>query len=125
MKPEDQIKAIAELDGWTDIKYYPHPIDETWKQLYAGIAPDKKILQTIPPYLTSRDAIVPVIEKLPRDLIVKFIHFLTLDVLKICPIVGSDEACFMASELDCFAIVKATPTQLVEALLRVTGKWIE
>lgn len=124
MKEQDQIKAIAELDGFDitngvmeyDGAKFPYTVFVKFDETYNSTDDRFK-------YLTSRDAIVRVIEKLPKELWCKFIYDLTLDVLKLCPIVGSDEACFMANELDCIVIIKATPFQLCEALLRATGKW--
>ena len=106
MTPEDQIKAIAELDGWTDVKFYvlghkPDGITALARSRSADYRCD------LPDYLTSRDAIVPVIEKQSEG--IQWSVF-----AKMAEIVDSEKPAYLA-----------TPSQLCEALLRATGKWIE
>ena len=90
MKPEEQIKALAELDGIF--------LDE-WR-------PENRKHFKIP-YLTSYDAIIPLIQKQSYGIIAN-IH----DIL--CT--TNDTKYFLR---DC------SPAQLCEALLRATGKWKE
>lgn len=61
--------------------------------------------QLLPPYLTSRDAIVPVVEKQPPHVQYQVHKFL--------------------GELEIRYRWLATPRQLCEALIRATGKWVD
>lgn len=101
MKPEEQIKALAELDGW-EWKSNIHGV-EVWHP--PGIA-EWQYYDKLPPvkYLTSYDAIIPLIKKLnqPHCLV----HYDN------DPLQGG-------------AMIIPTPAQLCEALLRATGKWKE
>ncbi len=101
MTEHEIIKAVAELDGITPIWF------EGNKAWVAGFTDDSSI--DFKPYLTSRDAIVPVIEKLGAadQRIVAF---------KLIGCAGSFEEIARQAML-------ATPSQLCEALLRATGKW--
>ena len=115
MTPEDQIKVIAELDGWTDVKFYvlghkPDGITALARSRSADYRCD------LPDYLTSRDAIVPVIEKQSDEVLIDFIRILLEDVLR------QPHAGRYTQQL---SILLAIPSQLCEALLRATGKWIE
>jgi len=58
----------------------------------------------VPPYLTSYDAIIPLIQKQTEDVKSDVVEFLYL--------MGDRQ-------------LERTPAQLCEALLRATGKWIE
>ena len=118
MNPTDQIRAIAELDGW---KFVPsHDSSLTGRAIPEHWVNDDEydkiwVESAFPKYLTSYDAIIPVIQK-------QFIHiYQWLDferslalVLGVCTTIlyGRDA-------------LKATPAQLCEALLRATGKWTE
>lgn len=99
MLEQDQVAALAELDGWKQ-----HPSQENTYCLYHGTQLKKEAHWQAPVlqrYLTSYDAIIPLIQKQPlaiRDRI----------ATKGGPI------SFMA-----------TPAQLAEKLLRATGKWKE
>ena len=117
----DKIKLAAELDGWTELennKSNTGLIGYRYQHKYAKLTGK----ELIPNYATSYDAIIPLIQKQDDTLINKFIYTLQIDILKRRPIVGSDEAWFMASELDCWHQLKATPSQLLDALLVATGK---
>lgn len=85
MNEPDQIKAIAKLD-------------------YQDIRPITKA-SPLPPYLTSRDAIISVIEKQGEGVSETVKEFLIKQNVR--------------------PTFLATPPQLCEALLRATGKWIE
>lgn len=113
MTPHDQIKALAELDGWEFLKPHGHERNYWLWNNDIPIAGDEEgfdaILHVLPPYLTSRDAIVPVIEKCLKDPQIAHIFFLitTQDMLQ----AKYGHPLF------------ATPAQLCEALLRSVGKW--
>jgi len=115
MNPNDKIKAVAELDGW---KIIPPP-SEAWSD--PSLKPPKKTAWFengwddplyLPAYLTSRDAIVPVIER--QD---DFAKIQTANYLyQVCRQIHDDkDVCFML----------ATPAQLCEALLRAAGRWTD
>jgi hypothetical protein len=82
-------------------------------------------LDALKPYLTSRDAIVPVIEKHPLEVKRKVVHIVS-DLFYS----SKDEKNQWYNggwHVDCkaMACLFSTPSQLCEALLRATGKWIE
>ena len=54
MTPEQKRIAIAEFDGWKELR------DDRWKIAETGI-----VERFLPPYLTSRDAICGAVAKLP------------------------------------------------------------
>jgi hypothetical protein len=125
MTPEDQIKAIAELDGWTNIhNANTMAIGGIWR----GYPPTGQIIgkpELLPPYLISRDAIVPVIEKHPLEVKRKVVNIVS-DLFYS----SKDEKNQWYNggwRVDCkaMACLFSTPSQLCEALLRATGKWIE
>ena len=105
MKPEDQIKALAELDGyfpfWCDLSrlWSWKSKDGKYRNFNQGLSEEH--LVKITDYLISYDAIIPLIQK-QSDLVQN-------------NIVGS----FKDEEL----WWSMTPPQLCEALLRATGKW--
>jgi len=116
MNPSLQIKAIAELDGWTietEASGYQwiHRKDSNGK-LETN---DFRCLS----YLTSRDAIVPVIEKQPAGVKDKIRKYLWS--------IWYHEQCSDVTPYSEFEVwlLTATATQLSEALLRATGKWVE
>ena len=113
MKNEDIIKAIAELDGWKSSKFGTEE-SPVWYQ-----TTDDGMVYELPPYLTSRDAIVPVLRKQPRFQNGK--PFQLLIVRHLETIVERDGK-FLERE---FNALVATPRQLCEALLCATGKWKE
>jgi len=90
MNLEEQIKALAELDGICLGEWLPE---------------NRKHFKT--PYLTSYDAIIPLIQKQSYGIVAN-IH----DIL--CT--TNDTKYFLRN---------CSPTQLCEALLRATGKWKE
>lgn len=114
MNPAEQIKALAELDGWKltqktipvwEITQYDGSGEWTNKEvaLYENDGATKKF-ERLPQYLTSYDAIIPLIQK--QDIDVR---------LAVQISTSTDTGCF----------IDATPAQLCEALLRATGKWKE
>jgi hypothetical protein len=100
MKDQDQVIEIAKLDG---------------KELCGGACGDCDCLLTTDNesllYLTSRDAIVPVIEKHIRA--GNYNHVNTVNAFQ--TVFG--EPCNWQD------IICAKPSELCEALLRATGKW--
>lgn len=100
MKPKLQIKAIAELDGFETLGVGPD------YQTHFKNGEEYKTAE-LPAYHTSRDAVVPVIEKQSR-----LIQDAVVDELHRIPAGKCPYAEF------------ATPSQLCEALLRATGKWV-
>jgi hypothetical protein len=111
MKPEQQIKALAGLDGWKSVRKE----DGWWNISPAGHHHPALCDSThgYPDYLTSYDAIIPVIEKHLRNGGYGDSH--TIDAFDSTfgsPCIWQD-------------ILTATPAQLCEALLRATGKWEE
>lgn len=99
MTEQDQIIEIAKLDGWN---YEDHCLCQGCLEL------NNKS------YLTSRDAIVPVIEKQswPTKVAIAGI---------ICSLKTNSEVEYSPR----VATMLATPSQLSEALLRATNKWKE
>lgn len=98
MIEQEQIKALAELDGWTEIHQSTLLLEFGINNpVWAGRMPDKDFLVALPNYLTSYDAIIPLIQKL-----------------------GLWYEC-----LQDYQIATPSPSQLCEALLRATGKWTD
>ena len=117
MTTQEQIIVIAELDGWVvtgktncngDGKMYSKD----------GNANFAMTIEFLPPYLTSRDAIISVIEK----------------AIPVATAVGTAErmgdfVCYLANSIgdqyqdQYYSLIVASPQQLAEALLRATGKW--
>ena len=123
MKEQDIIIAIAELDGasnirmstrWecTDPPQEPKVLIAEWGNL--------KNKYPIPPYLTSRDAIVPVIEKQTYTTKARIIRSLQPEIE--WDIFGVSDR-VVIQELE--SLLLAPPSQLCEALLRATNKWKE
>jgi len=96
MTTEQQIKALAELDGWTETFWEQN--DYLWGfragRSYSEPTPNKC-------YLTSYDAIIPLIQKQPLEV--------------------RDRIATKGGPIS----FMVTPAQLSEKLLRATGKWIE
>lgn len=102
MTEQEQKEEIAKLDeNWLD-GYMVH-----WK-----------------PYTTSRDAIVPVIERQPPAVLAECCRVL-LELLKDYWIQFDKDVDWSSQIMCMMATLKATPAQLCEALLRATGKWKE
>lgn len=100
MKPEEQIKALAELDGITSIVLTDLG---DWRIL----KPDGETA-ALPDYLHSYDAIVPLLQKQVKSLDISDKFFGEIEQPTGCT--GED-------------LLSRTPAQLCEALLRATGKW--
>lgn len=101
MKPEEQIKALAELDGKWKQKEFED--DYAYTRSFGSTNSFMSYIINIrlPHYLTSYDAIIPLIQKQPYE-----IRF------SIAMSAPDGRISFMS-----------TPSQLCEALLRATEKW--
>jgi hypothetical protein len=108
MTNEQIIKACAELDGWKDVDI--NKLHKPWLVLgdrptfYGGEIKSYTVDMLVPSYLTSYDAIIPLIQKQSDEIRGKAWG----EIISINP-KAFDES----------------PRQLCEALLRATGKWIE
>lgn len=109
MNIKDQIKAVAELDGWK--------LNEFNRQVPPNLHPlnNANCDYQFPPYLTSRDAIVPVIEKIIESYGNQLSFYTSLQRL----VIKQTDNPYSIE----FSCITATPQQLCEALLRTTGKW--
>ncbi len=98
LSPEQKTKLLAELDGWLDVMEYTFDYDwmgekgkhKQWLGRNTKCLQDLKFLR---PYLTSYDAIIPLIQKLE-----------------------------LASKITPTCYGYETPPQLCDALLVATGK---
>ena len=145
MKPQDIIKEIAELDGCDNLYVivkrglyyrlnahgYTSIESEAWKlsldeakkhEYLRGDEPVTLKPAEYKPYLSSRDAIVPVIEKqftnesLHCVFIKQLYEVLDCHELPLNEMIDTERSIM-------FHLLTATPSQLCEALLRATGKW--
>ncbi len=99
MKEQDQIYAIAQLDGWTER-------DERWFHVTYSEGQQGIKFYNLPDYFHSRDAIVPVIEKQNDMMHCSINYWLTINL-------GYRHG---------FLVL---PAHLCEALLRATARWKE
>jgi len=108
MKPEEQIKALAELDGYVMELSTPNGVPVMCLYEQGKIIRECDMESPrMTAYLTSYDAIIPLIQKQSYGIVAN-IH----DIL--CT--TNDTKYFLRN---------CSPTQLCEALLRATGKWKE
>ena len=103
---QDKIKLAAELDGWQDIQQ-GNPA--TGKPT-VGRSPDAvrrcaDYTLELPNYSTSYDAIIPLVQKQPKDIYEKFVDILVYS--EVCP---------------ALKLYGDSPSQLLDALLVATGK---
>lgn len=91
MKPEDQTKALAELDGMEDFDMLKKQTGDLTRYLHGANRKENR-WRLVPNYLISYDAIIPLCRKVRPDII---------------------------------WAINLTPSELCEALLRATGRWIE
>jgi hypothetical protein len=114
MNDQDIIKAIAELDGWM-----PKDCENDYifvKQL--GNSTLQVHETNLPPYLTSRDAIVPLINRLIEER--------KLTGTQLGNFFKWTGAGMMSVDYQNYIVLlKCEPLKLCKALLRATGKWIE
>lgn len=117
MTDEQIIIAVSKLDGWTECERKGYegfwmPSDYVYdKSPYSKL----KLLIELPPYLTSRDAIVPVIEKqiTTEELMEKF---------GMCLISHNPKM----TTVEFFKVVMfSTPRKLCVALLKAIGNFKE
>lgn len=128
MTPEQQIKALAELDGWTEIHQSTLLLEfGVNNSVWAGRMPDKDFLAALPNYLTSYDAIIPLIQKkFTKHSCHSFFDALGIIAAKnTADCDGQYEYQGDGSYYEQWLLFKATPAQFSEALLRATGKWTE
>lgn len=104
MKPEEQIKALAELDGFEDFDLLKKQTGDITRFLHGAKRSENKWTQ-VANYCTSYDAIIPLIQKQN--------HVVVMELGK-----WIQQECGTRYPYD------ATPAQLCEALLRATGKWV-
>jgi len=108
MKPEDQIKALAELDGyfpfWCDLSrlWSWKSKDGKYRNFNQGLSEEH--LVKITDYLTSYDAVIPLIQRHPVPIRMFVFNYF-----------GGERVVLM----------DYNPAQLCEALLRATGKWVD
>ena len=94
MTREEKIKVLAELDGW-------HGVHSNHNKVVGWPGPNHiGFLTEVPPYLTSYDAIIPLIQKQPKEIRLK-----------------------MFEEKADRVSIMTTPEQLADALIKAVGKW--
>lgn len=111
MKPEDQIKALAELDGFESANVPNFEERFVWWNLKS------KEWECPKEYLTSLDAIMPVVEKhIWKEGISGFAKslFVTLDNMSYKN---------LHPDILVGCVISATAEQLCETLLRATNQW--
>jgi hypothetical protein len=123
----DQITiAVAELDGWKKDNSAKscHPKGAVWSDPHNECrtydCEENEFPNVWKAYLTSRDAIIPVIEK-------QTITFkdTTIFITELTKAVGWNDNIQESVIHHTWAwyLIKATPLQLCTALLKATGKW--
>jgi len=126
MTTNDKTIELAKLDGWLDVKEY------TYKYNYMGETGELKQLQGrseanlghlvgLPKYLTSYDAIMPLIrkqsEKIRMEIVINFYEIkwgVRPENDSLIGILGQANLMF-----------NSTAEQLSDALLKATGRWVE
>lgn len=124
MKTEEQIEALAELDGWTylgqDAEWQKHWIQFP-REVISKLSHEevrKQRVWRLPDYLTCFDAIIPLVQKQALGSEKHEWEFINALNKIIC-------TGFHCVRTTAFTPLAATPDQLCEALLRATGKWKE
>jgi hypothetical protein len=117
MTPEQKQIAIAEFEGWRELR------DGRWKIAETGI-----VKRFPPPYLTSRDAICEVVGKLD-DWHKKVFAYTLLSKLESWPEKpsfreGEPLCCEEWTAAEAIKIALATPAQMADALLLTLGHQI-
>lgn len=115
MTTEQQIKALAELDGWRQHNNYRDVMCKGDKE--AHIQSDNLTC-----YLTSYDAIIPVIQKWcgAGEPNLDRVFFFRQRLRQMLSVIHQPNTTEIVNTL-----INATPAQLCEALLLATGKWEE
>ncbi len=117
MTPDQIIKAVAELDE--PHQKWEHILDPDCKTHVVGYRyPAHRGYIAAKPYLSSRDAIIPVIEKR-----VKGLNQMNKFLSSLCK--KDFQFGMLLTEGEVFYLLTSTPAQLCEALLRATNRWIE
>lgn len=111
MTNEEIIIEVAKLDGIKQNFHWLHYPDQQIPDGY--MLSDGTLVKELHSYLTSRDAIIPVIEKLSLPEQIQLMRHLHIEF-----------RAGVASWTD-FKILTASPRQLCIALLKATGKWKE
>lgn len=106
MTKEQKLKTIAELDG----DLIPHTPTE--QEVKSG-----SYYQLEPAYLTSYDAILPVIRKWCLSDDKKYYRF----EIELSSVLGLPRYLCLSMR----AFIPATPKQLSDALIKASGKWVE
>lgn len=109
MKTEVKIKALAELDGW-ELVNTADGVTPEWKHERYCLS---VYTEQLPNYLTSYDAIIPLVHK---HINVENCEAFWNALNKLTDFFENEGHTGM---------LKTTPYQLCEALLRATGKWTE
>lgn len=115
------IIAVTKLDGWIreESEHLTFKSRIVWWIKRIGTF-ERRIAQVeLPPYLTSRDAIIPVIERQAQKVSVG---------RKICDEVLGFSTSGDSIDINYWCVqrlVCATPKQLSIALVKATGNWIE
>lgn len=111
MKPEQQTKALAELDGWRQHPKYSEVMINKKDTREAHLQSDN-----LTRYLTSHDAIIPLRIKVcntPALKVAWLNHARAIVARRIGKLVSD------------FDIASIKPDEDCEALLRATGKWTD
>jgi hypothetical protein len=111
MKPEDQIKALAKLDGWKQHIVTVQSEHDYEEFRWHSTTDEREDSRNLPSYLTSYDAIIPLIQKQSLLVKVRLVKLLDLGIVD-----GWYDYLVVR-------ILDSTPTQLAEALLRATRLW--
>lgn len=108
MKPERMQEELAKIDGW--IRHSNKLSGAVWYEKGAVVCK----FNELPPYLRSHDALQPIIEGMGVITGDKFAYILG----------GLVKAQVINMEArNWYLIIKATPEQKAEAILRAVGKW--
>lgn len=123
MNPELQTKSVAKIDGkidhWNDCVRIAN---KQCRNKDASVLYEWAINLYGYNYINSRDAIIPVIEKVCKDNDSFFISFMR-HLANVCCNTQWEQAVDFPVQFK--LIFLATAVQLTEALLRATGKWKE
>lgn len=116
MTDQSIIIAVAKLDGFTQLDSMPNPMFALEVCEYEAACCHTRASEF--EYLTSRDAIIPVIEKrITNPEIEKVFNYALYDLLP--------KEVTEVNAMTYVMAVKATAKQLCIALLKATGKWME
>ena len=115
LTPEQKTRLLAELDGW---QVHPSKINPLWDKFVKFICgvEETRNLETLPPYLTSYDAIIPLVQKFSANQLEVFME-------QLCAMLGEK---FNPNDRPlgklCVTPFQAIPSQLSDAVLIATGK---